>query len=285
MMRFKRKGVTLAATAIAIIAWMFLGYIAFIVMASPFSVLASARTARQAEQYAEFVASSLKLVDYDDLATAAHARRSLAGEIAGANGWESSVSLSAESSFGASSENVQRIATVDIFRTGDTLSRFTLQVPLSSAGTGAAESGGDNLPVGTILPYKGAIKDIPEKWALCDGNHGTPNLSGRFLEGVTSSPGSTKSAGLPNITGSFGVKRYSNSSSILYADNDLYSGALSRSARFPSQNYNGIGATASLLKDADKIIFDAHNSNSIYGNSSTVQPASYTVLYIMKIKA
>ena len=33
------------------------------------------------------------------------------------------------------------------------------------------------------------------------------------------------------------------------------------------------------------VSFRASNSNPIYGNSTTVQPKSYTVLYIMKIKA
>lgn len=137
-MRNKYKGVTLSATAIAIIAWMFLGYISFIVMASPFSILASARTARQAEQYAEFVASSLKLVDYSELSTASHARQSLTGEIAGAVGWESRVEIGAEQQIGSNPDNLQRIATIDIFQTGDTLSRYTLQVPLSSSGYGSS---------------------------------------------------------------------------------------------------------------------------------------------------
>ncbi len=33
------------------------------------------------------------------------------------------------------------------------------------------------------------------------------------------------------------------------------------------------------------LTFSASQSSSIYGNSLTVQPNSYTVLYIMKIKA
>lgn len=279
MMRFKRKGVTLAATAIAIIAWMFLGYIAFIVMASPFSVLASARTARQAEQYAEFVASSLKLVDYDDLATAAHARRSLAGEIAGANGWESSVSLSAESSFGASSENVQRIATVDIFRTGDTLSRFTLQVPLSSAGTRASEAG-DDLPVGTILPFtvfNGSLASIPEKWHICDGTNGTPDLrDGRFLEG-SSSAGNKKSAGLPNLKGEIDIGSHARTS---IAPTGIYN------SRTYFAGHRFASGSGNPYIYSYRYNFDAHLYNSIYQDEcNTVQPKSYTVLYIMKIKA
>lgn len=31
-------------------------------------------------------------------------------------------------------------------------------------------------------------------------------------------------------------------------------------------------------------VFDASRSNSIYGRSGTVQPASYTVYYIMRVK-
>ncbi len=153
-MRNKYKGVTLSATAIAIIAWMFLGYISFIVMASPFSILASARTARQAEQYAEFVASSLKLVDYSELSTASHARQSLTGEIAGAVGWESRVEIGAEQRIGSNPDNLQRIATIDIFQTGDTLSRYTLQVPLSSAGGSSNKGlGFPDYENGIYLPY------------------------------------------------------------------------------------------------------------------------------------
>jgi hypothetical protein len=39
-------------------------------------------------------------------------------------------------------------------------------------------------PVGTILAYTGALKDLPESWVVCDGTRGTPNLSGKFLRGV-----------------------------------------------------------------------------------------------------
>ena len=67
----------------------------------------------------------------------------------------------------------------------------------------SAGSGSDSLPIGTILPYVGSIADIPSGWALCNGTNGTPDLTGRFLEGVTSASAikAFKAAGLPNITG------------------------------------------------------------------------------------
>lgn len=139
---------------------------------------------------------------------------------------------------------------------------------LPSAGNGAA-AGGDNLPVGTILPYQGAIKDIPEKWALCNGSNGTPNLTdGRFLEG-SSSAKSWHSAGLPNIKASIKIT----------SANINPTGSF-----FQNTSSNNYGLTYATNMGGN-LYFDASKSSSIYGNSSTVQPKSYTVLYIMKIKA
>lgn len=47
-------------------------------------------------------------------------------------------------------------------------------------------------PKGAIVMWSGAINDIPEGWALCNGENETPNLSGRFIVGVgKSSDGKT----------------------------------------------------------------------------------------------
>lgn len=144
----------------------------------------------------------------------------------------------------------------------------------------ANEDSGDNLPVGTILPYKGSTSNIPEKWALCNGqtvNGGTtPDLSGRFLEGVTSSPGTMKSAGLPNITGR-------PNTSIVGGDSNWTGTAGTGAFRLVTGNQSSVqmGTKAKY----GKLSFDASWSNPIYGASTTVQPPAYTVLYIMKVKA
>ncbi|WP_378179152.1 hypothetical protein [Aquimarina sp. SS2-1] len=39
------------------------------------------------------------------------------------------------------------------------------------------------MPKGVIVMWSGNISSIPIGWALCDGNQGTPNLSGRFIVG------------------------------------------------------------------------------------------------------
>ena len=136
----------------------------------------------------------------------------------------------------------------------------------------------DNFPVGTILPYVGDIKDIPKKWALCNGSNGTPNLTGRFLEGVTTvnSTKQFKTAGLPNITGNSVIPFQTNGENY----GTKQSGAI-------QSFYNGLGnwyGEGGWFVTYYNININASLSNSIYGNSTTVQPLSYTVLYIMKIK-
>lgn len=136
--------------------------------------------------------------------------------------------------------------------------------------------------MGTILAYKGAISNIPDKWALCNGLNGTPNLSGRFLEGVTSSPGSMKAASLPNIIGKTNGGGNWHKSTIV-------------DGAFFTYDFTGI-TYLTVLSTGDpayskgphfkRLGIDASRCSSIYKDDcTTVQPNSYTVLYIMKIKA
>ena len=37
---------------------------------------------------------------------------------------------------------------------------------------------GGNIPSGTIWMWHGTVDNIPEGWAICDGNNGTPDLRG-----------------------------------------------------------------------------------------------------------
>ena len=79
-----------------------------------------------------------------------------------------------------------------------------------------------------------------------------------------------KEAGLPNIYGS------------LY----VFGGTANNTGAFRWNAFGGlVDGTQSVgaLTDGHGD-FDASRCSVIYGNSTTVQPASYTVLFIMKIK-
>ena len=64
-----------------------------------------------------------------------------------------------------------------------------------------------HVPTGTIVLWYGNSSNIPAGWAKCDGNNGTPNLSGRFIVCSGSSPtgdtyneGETGGTNKPNIS-------------------------------------------------------------------------------------
>ena len=56
------------------------------------------------------------------------------------------------------------------------------------------------IPAGVITMWSGSIANIPSGWYLCDGNNGTPNLTGKFIvhadadSGGTYAPGDTGGA-------------------------------------------------------------------------------------------
>lgn len=49
-----------------------------------------------------------------------------------------------------------------------------------------AFTAGTGVPKGAIIMWSGAIDQIPEGWALCDGTNGTPDLRDRFVIGAGS---------------------------------------------------------------------------------------------------
>lgn len=150
------------------------------------------------------------------------------------------------------------------------------------------------IPVGTVIPFSGNGA-IPNGYLLCNGaavgrsaysklfeaigttygegdgfsTFNLPDLTDKFIEGSTTA-GTVKAAGLPNITGSF-------NSDLLNDKHSVVTGAF----------IDG-GATAKPTPTSDGddsqdgFSFDASRSNPIYGASDTVQPPALTMRYIIK---
>ena len=152
---------------------------------------------------------------------------------------------------------------------------------------------------GVVLPYAGTT--VPTGFLLCNGQAvsrtdypqlfsviGTtygegdgsttfnlPNLQNKFIQGTgTNAVGTEMSAGLPNITGRAGH----------FSANCMWEGKKMgafkiygsiRSTQIPNVAKSGTG-------DAYYFDFDASLSNSIYGNSTTVQPPAVVMNYIIK---
>lgn len=149
------------------------------------------------------------------------------------------------------------------------------------------------IPTGCVQAFAGAT--TPQGWLLCDGSavsrtdyadlyavigdtYGSgdgsttfnlPNLVDKFVEGSATS-GTVKSAGLPNITGKF-------YDPCVGQNGTQTNGAFNWNAYTLSRNVSS-GTSAGF----GTLDFDASQSNSIYGNSTTVQPPAVTMRYIIK---
>lgn len=153
-----------------------------------------------------------------------------------------------------------------------------------------------SVPIGTILSYASATP--PVGFLVCDGSevskttyadlytiigdtYGTstdaskfklPDLRDKFVQGANGNLGTSKKAGLPNITGDF-IPGSVPANHSKYAHGSFFgiTGVDSLIAGTPDLTINGFGYG-----------FDASNSNSIYGNSDTVQPPSVCLVFIIK---
>lgn len=154
-------------------------------------------------------------------------------------------------------------------------------------------------PTGSIIAFAG--NTLPDGYLLCDGSKvsrttykklfnviGTtygagdgsttftlPNLIDRFIEG-SSAAGKYREAGLPNITGSFDIRRWINDGTMVHG----FKGAFSFSdsvgdAAVTTQSTN-------LLQNEDRISFNANKFNSVYGKSNTIQPAALSCKFCIK---
>ena len=150
---------------------------------------------------------------------------------------------------------------------------------------------------GVVLPYAGST--VPTGFLLCngqavsrttyqnlfdvigttygDGDGSTtfnlPNLQDKFIQGAgTNVVGTKMSAGLPNITGSF-----------------VPGSVPSNHSAYATGAFQGIASTGRNVTDSVTSTnpdygygFNASRSNSIYGNSNTVQPPAVVMNYIIK---
>ena len=236
-----------------------------------FNTLIASQIALQAQQYADAEAAILKATAYTDLT--AHSR----ADIQNSNGYQSEVSLSSESNY--SDAIKQKTATINIYRNGESNPRATLNLLKLSV---EQQPRGGGVPVGTIIAWPGSNHPTENgTWLLCNGQstaaypklkaivgNTVPNLNARFLEGTIGTPRDFKEAGLPNITGRFpnNDNEYSN----IHQGAFYFTGVTVHG--YCDQNNSYGGATS----------FNASRSSAVYGRSSTVQPASYTVRYYIK---
>ena len=142
------------------------------VMQASFGGLGSSSISLQAQQYASAKADIIKATTYDKLTAQSKTT------IQNSNGFQDEIQLSPEESI--SDKIKQRTAIIHVYRNEEILPRFTLKVLRTSADKSS------DLPPGSIIPWFGQLRDLPEGWHICDGTNGTPDLRDRFIVGTGS---------------------------------------------------------------------------------------------------
>ena len=164
----------------------------------------------------------------------------------------------------------------------------TTQLDIHDAGalpTGSyIQFAGSQAPAGFVVCNGGAISrtTYSNLFAVIGTTYGSgdgsttfnlPNLIDRFLQGSTTS-GTVKNAGLPNITGHFDPIDP-------HGGHPFYSAFTSAAFYGTTQEAGSTSGTFNTNKSV-YIKFDASRSSSIYGNSITVQPPALTCLICIK---
>ena len=176
---------------------------------------------------------------------------------------------------------------------------MTVQTPTANANPATKQyvdekvSASTGVPAGAIMFF--GVKSIPDGWLICNGANvsrtdyaalfaaigttygtgngsttfGLPNLNGRFLEGTTSTSevGTYKSAGLPNITGSF--TSHGNT------------GSMQTTGAFTNWG-TGVHSNSGGASDGRHVSMEANRCSSLYGASGVVQPAALATLALIK---
>lgn len=149
-----------------------------------------------------------------------------------------------------------------------------------------------SMPTGML----GHFYSVPDGWLLCNGaavsrstyaalfavigtKHGSgdgsttfnlPNLANRFVEGTTSigSAGTFKSAGLPNISGTF--TEHGNTS------------GMQCTGAFTGEERIGLKSNQGGALDGGRVTLNSSRSSRVYGSSSSVQPPAIALLPCIK---
>ena len=121
---------------------------------------------------------------------------------------------------------------------------------------------GANMPSGSIIIWSGTIANIPSGWLICDGNNGTPNLLGRFVEGVATAGtnpgtiGGSTSKSTPGHAHLLNQSRSGATGSFLYTSDPVYP-TLSWGSIYLASSIYSTDTQSPAISDIRPLYYDA----------------------------
>ena len=138
-----------------------------------------------------------------------------------------------------------------------------------------------NLPIGGIILWSGAIENIPEHFALCDGANGTPDLRNRFVIGAGGTRAPDDTGGAETHTHTVGPTGSAGS----------HSHSVSGTTGGPSATSSRASGGVSVASAGHTHAFSANSSSGgshTHNNPSTGAganlPPYYALAYIMRVE-
>lgn len=150
-----------------------------------------------------------------------------------------------------------------------------------SATTDEGEAPG-TIPIGGIIAWSG--QTIPDGWAICDGNQGTPNLSGKFILAAGNGRSLGDTGGAEEVT-----LNSNNLPAHAHSFKDYYYAETSKKAK---GNYDVINTNSKVGSndtdhDNDHLMWYRHDTDNAGQTNPTgvpTMPPYYVLLYIMRIR-
>jgi hypothetical protein len=134
----------------------------------------------------------------------------------------------------------------------------------------------NGVPQGVIVMWSGAINQIPNGWALCNGNSGTPDLRDRFIVGAGNNyiPGTTGGNATINLQHNHIINNHSHPGTT-GGPSDVSSAQIGSGTPKPDSNHTHNFTTG--------VASDRGTSSGTLSSAQDVRPPYYALAYIMKL--
>jgi len=118
--------------------------------------------------------------------------------------------------------------------------------------------------------WSGTIANIPAGWVICDGNNGTPDLTGRFIVHADADSGGTYN---PGNTG--GADTMSHTHDLAISGTEVNAGTT-------AYRLIDIGGEVHALIGGGASAYDAYTKTTTEATNEENRPPYYALAYIMK---
>lgn len=141
------------------------------------------------------------------------------------------------------------------------------------------------VPKGVIVAWSGAIADIPSGWALCNGEHDTPDFRDKFIvaAGGTYSVAATGGSSSATVSGTVGGTAITVKQMPSHSHTWSGAGSATSTSMFSFRDDPTAGSPVMGTYSTSAQGSGATHTHSLTMNSTSILPPYYALAWIMKL--